>query len=355
MSRDVSPSSAARFDAYSSNGSPAGGSPPLSPNPNRFSSRRRRAPSRSRRRHKKKAKNRKRRNPGLAKKLHFLTHLLKSLDTLVFAELSALYYMECSMFRFVLRAIVQYLYITPKPESFPFLMAANQSSVILIAVSNIICMLCHMFLSLPVGPDYYRGYLHGGLIIDFVGQKPPTYRLYYLLADFAILVVQCLMMTIHTERERLRLSLKTFRPLGVDATVQTQNAPTLEDLDAEERGIPRWLAGIPEADETEDIELRRLHPNGERNGDAGTSRTDQRTSRASSDAEPLMSPLADMLSSGNAIMGEYHVISSVRSAALNLEATAAHSLRTLSYEATLAAIRARRRGTRNGELSGATG
>lgn len=32
--------------------------------------------------------------PGLKKKLVFLTHLLKSLDLVVFAELSALYYME---------------------------------------------------------------------------------------------------------------------------------------------------------------------------------------------------------------------------------------------------------------------
>ena len=39
-------------------------------------------------------KSRKKRNPGLVKKLEFVTHLLKSLDTLVFAELSALYYME---------------------------------------------------------------------------------------------------------------------------------------------------------------------------------------------------------------------------------------------------------------------
>lgn len=32
--------------------------------------------------------------PGLKKKLTFVTHLLKGLDTVVFAELSALYYME---------------------------------------------------------------------------------------------------------------------------------------------------------------------------------------------------------------------------------------------------------------------
>ena len=46
----------------------------------------------SRRRRKKKSK--KKRNPGLVKKLAFVTHLLRTLDLVVFAELSALYYME---------------------------------------------------------------------------------------------------------------------------------------------------------------------------------------------------------------------------------------------------------------------
>ncbi len=39
-------------------------------------------------------KDMKRSCPGLKRKLVFLTHLLKSLDLVVFAELSALYYME---------------------------------------------------------------------------------------------------------------------------------------------------------------------------------------------------------------------------------------------------------------------
>jgi hypothetical protein len=37
---------------------------------------------------------RKARRAGLTKKLQFMTHLLRNLDSLVFAELGALYYME---------------------------------------------------------------------------------------------------------------------------------------------------------------------------------------------------------------------------------------------------------------------
>lgn len=94
MSDDASPNSAARTDippveplAESSAGHvtwnvPSGRS--------RIS--RSRAQSYSQRR--KKKKSRRRRNPGLSRKLEFVTHLLRNLDTLVFAELSALYYME---------------------------------------------------------------------------------------------------------------------------------------------------------------------------------------------------------------------------------------------------------------------
>lgn len=54
---------------------------------------RQRSRSSSGRQHKRRSK--KKQNPGLAKKLGFLTHLLKTLDLVVFAELSSMYYMEC--------------------------------------------------------------------------------------------------------------------------------------------------------------------------------------------------------------------------------------------------------------------
>lgn len=52
---------------------------------------RRRASREARRRRR---KNHKKNNPGLKKKLEFVTQLLKGLDDLAFAELSVMYYME---------------------------------------------------------------------------------------------------------------------------------------------------------------------------------------------------------------------------------------------------------------------
>ncbi|KAG6143560.1 hypothetical protein E4U24_007316 [Claviceps purpurea] len=310
-----------------------------------------RAPSMSRRRRKKKSK--KERNPGLVKKLSYVTHLLKSLDLLVFAELSGLYYMECSMFRFLLRAVGQYMYLTPKDESFPFLMPAGRVHVLLVVVPNLICMLLHLFTSLPRGPDFHRGYQHGGLIIDFVGQQPATYRIYYLIADLAILVLQCLMLTVHTQREQLRVLLKTFRPilpeLSGDMQATAVAARSLQDLDAEERGVllhgqdvTTPAANLTTMEEGGGVEMRHAGGSleaveGDHNGEAGS------LLQRSTSEECPRAPLSDIINSGNAVLGNYCIIQSVMSAAGDFERTAAHSLRTISYEATLATLQARRR------------
>lgn len=300
------------------------------------------SPSRSRSasRLRRKRKSRKRRNPGLAKKLSFVTHLLKTLDLVVFAELSALYYMERSMLRFLVRSTGQYMYLTPKRESFPF-MPASRIHVLLIFSTNLLCMLLHIFGSLPSGPDFHRGYQHGGLIIDFIGQRPPTYRLYYLLTDLFILAVQCLMLTVHTQRENLRATLRTFRPLLPELAREVAAAPSADDLDAEERGV---LRGLPDAalNEPDGIELRPL----DRFQDGGEG------TRQADDSAPLLrdapgddapgARLSDIMNSGNAVLGEYHIIHSIVSAAMDLERTAAPLLQSISYGATMAVLQARR-------------
>lgn len=254
------------------------------------------------------------------------------------------------MFRFLLRASGQYTYLTPKHVTFPFFMPASRLHVLLILVPNLICFALHLFARLPHGPGYHRGYQHGGLIIDFIGQRPPTYRLYYLLADLIILVLQCLMLAIHTQREKLRVALKTFRPLVPDLAQELASARSAEHLDAEERGV--FLDDVPdldidaEADDASAIEMRTL--------DLAPGRGDAGGSRQPAEPEPLLrragpsdaasrSPLADVMNSGNAVVGEYHILRSLLAAAMDLERAAASSLQTIGYGATMAALGARRR------------
>lgn len=316
-------------------------------------------------RRRRRPRNRKKRNPGLKKKLEFVTHLLRGLDSLVFAEMSALYYMEygthksfqrvprdgktdhrssrCSMFRFIIRAIGQLMYLSPKDESFPFLMQASRSQVALIVFPNLWCMLVHLFAALPRGPDYHRGYQHGGLVIDFVGQKPPAYRIYYLLADVLLLGLQCLMLAIHVEREKLRLSLKTFRPLAVDTALEVATARTIDDLDAEEQNIRSLGPSVADASGQDDgIELQPLRRSSSRRRRRYTSDSDSQASLEDDDIS--RSRLSDILTSGNALLGEYHVLHCMRVATTELERTTALSLQSIGYRATMAALDARRRG-----------
>jgi len=284
----------------------------------------------------------KRSNAGLKKKLTFVTHLLKGLDTVVFAELSALYYMECSLFRFIIRSAGQFMYLSPKDEAFPFLMPAGRMHVILILVPNLWCMLVHLFASLPEGPEYHRGYQQGGLIIDFVGQKPPTYRLYYFLADILLLGLQCLMLTIHTEREKLRVLLKTFKPLVPDSVAEAALGRTPEELGLEEQTL-RGTQDHNGEDEDGAIEMQPLRSS---TGETNRSRTEdplEPVNNGSGD-ESSRSHLSDILNSGNGIIGEYHVLNALRVAFTNIERAAATSLQTIGYRATWAALEAQRRG-----------
>lgn len=252
------------------------------------------------------------------------------------------------MFRFLLRAIGQYMYLTPKDEAFPFLMPASRVHVLLVVIPNFICIFLHLFTSLPRGPDFHRGYQHGGLVIDFVGQRPPTYRIYYLLADFAILAIQCLMLTVHTQREQLRVMLRTFRPILPEIAEELEAAVrSIQDLDAEERGVSlhaqNSAAAAASVDGGGGVEMRErngFHQAGEAGEQTGEAETLLResTSEGSSRAQ-----LADIMNSGNAVVGEYYIVQSVLSAAGDLERSAAHSLRSISYGATLATLQARRR------------
>ncbi|KAL7925023.1 hypothetical protein ACQKWADRAFT_310615 [Trichoderma austrokoningii] len=299
--------------------------------------------SRSRQRSRSKRRSKKKQNPGLAKKLGFLTHLLKTLDLVVFAELSSMYYMECSMLMFMARAIPQYMYLSPKDESFALLMPATHIHVLVILVPNLMCILGHLFDPLALGPDYHRGYQHGGMFIDFVGQMPSQSRLYYILFDLVILAIQSLMLSIHNQREGLRVALKTFRPLS-NRVLEPIPGRSPEDLDAEERGVSRHESGVT-FNETDEIELQQLDRQGNGEGPDDRSEPLQAATGDDPNDESLRTHLSDIMSSGNAVLNEYHVIHTMKTALMKTGGSTALSLQAIGYRATMARIRTRRRGT----------
>ena len=87
----------------------------------------------------------------------------------------------------------------------------------------------HILLPRPEAGEATRGYLHGGLAMDFVGQKGPTSKFHLVLLDVLILLMQLVHLAATTTRQRVK-----------QQTSATTTPPTaVQNHDFEERGQHR--------------------------------------------------------------------------------------------------------------------
>lgn len=103
-------------------------------------------------------------------------------------------------------------------------------------------MIFHAFFVQPEAGENTRGYLHGGLFIDFIGQKPvPVFRL--LSFDMLIFVVDFVMLALIIERVKTagtNDASSSQAQANADAGGSSaQHSSDRQDHDAEERGIMR--------------------------------------------------------------------------------------------------------------------
>lgn len=177
---------------------------------------------------------------------------------------------SCSVVLFAIRAVVELIFFTPKAS--PFDPTRNHPFVAAIIASNLFCMIFHAFFIRPEAGEDTRGYLHGGLFIDFVGQQPaPVFRL--LSFDILIFVVDFIMLALIVERVKTAgpkdpAPLNTTQTTTDTSTGGGQPGPDQQDHDAEERGVIRdtensadshtSTAGVsPAADIDEDVNNER--------------------------------------------------------------------------------------------------
>lgn len=265
-----------------------------------------------------------------------------------------------------MRSLVQYMYLTPKPEDFLKLMPAPRPQIYTVFATNIICMLLHLLLALPEASETMRGYLHGGVIIDFVGQKAPTSRVGLLVLDCLVLMLQCVMCAVWLEKDRLKkieVTLRSVAAGGVPKTNANMPAPrappavvgdaaSTQDLDAEERGV---LRDDPLGeDASRDIELQPLVTERPPPAVAESSSTGQLEARyqrilrslggSDSREEGADRPsLLDVLMSGNGLLANFHVVHSLRTLATESNGAsnvAGYPLRLTGYTTTWAALAA---------------
>ncbi|KAL2811896.1 hypothetical protein BJX63DRAFT_443872 [Aspergillus granulosus] len=175
-----------------------------------------------------------------AAKIALIDRLLRDLDILIYCELSALYYLDCSIVLFAIRAIVQLIFFTPKAP--PFDPNRNQPFIGAIFASNLFCMIFHNFFSQSEAGEATRGYLHGGILIDFIGQKAPVPVTRLLCLDLFVMVLNIVMLGLIVERVKV---VDSNQPLTNSATTAAATNPTeptqtqTQDHDHEERGLQR--------------------------------------------------------------------------------------------------------------------
>jgi hypothetical protein len=146
-----------------------------------------------------------------------------------------------SFLRFILRSLVQLVYLMPKSPAFPE--PETQPYVGGILGTNVLCMILHAYFARPEAGEATRGYLHGGLLLDFVGQKGPSSKLHLVLLDTLIVLLQLTALAATIKRKTLAKAIKRDRSPQPDPSEtpgdSVNEQSTDQDHDAEERGEQR--------------------------------------------------------------------------------------------------------------------
>lgn len=234
---------------------------------------------------------------------------------------------------------MQSLYLTPKDAELLKLLPPPRPNMMSVFGANIVCMLMHLLFAPPEAGETNRGYLHGGIMIDLIGQRAPTSRFNLLLLDCVILALQCVNCAVWLEMDRVRkmeLMLKSLSAGGVSkvpsAATPAESAATAaadvltgailaaQDVDAEERGVirdePLGEAGPDDIEMQPLVRERERSPRGDASGRGILEARYQRILRTAGGSDSTDGPgrptLLDMLMSGNGFLANLHVPDAVR-------------------------------------------
>ncbi|CAO1597928.1 MAG: hypothetical protein LQ349_002419 [Xanthoria aureola] len=181
-------------------------------------------------------------------KTRFLDHLIRQLDIVIYCQLSILYYLDCSILLFFGRAANHWFYFTPKPVLMSPVVNSNRPNIVAIILLNLASIFVHCANTPPTANQGMRGYSHGGLLIDLVGQKSPVSRIRMIASDILILGLQLVILAVNVDKKNAGMPSRTSGGSDMDGESSLQNH------DSEEQGIRRSEEGA------EDIELGALAP-----------------------------------------------------------------------------------------------
>lgn len=270
------------------------------------------------------------------KRSQLLDDLIHNLDVLIYAELSAIYYLDNSFFRLFIRGLLQFVLLSPKPKNIPVPGIEQQPVVSALLSINAICVFLHLWLRAPSAGEPTRGYLHGGLAIDFIGQLGPSSKVLMVLLDLLVVGLQMGMLSVVATRRRL--DDKGKAGAAGTATVPSTSSTQGQDVDSEERGVRRSA----ELEQQGDIEMQSLNPADRSFNDPPDAAEDE---EPSNDRDHLLAlprsdaHIFDAFHSGQIVLGDFNVVRSAREqmAAYKKATPEARSERRAMYQTQFAA------------------
>lgn len=145
------------------------------------------------------------------KRIRMLHELLRDLDTAVYMQLLAVYHADCSFFWLAARAGVHGVLLTPSPDSLTVDRPPDEPRpfLSLLLGSFLVCLGRHLWHPIPPAGEDTRGYLHGGLLIDFIGRPAPTTKWTLAVLDLCLLCLQLVMVAVYVTRRELKKQLST--------------------------------------------------------------------------------------------------------------------------------------------------
>lgn len=165
-------------------------------------------------------------------KTDHLDSFLQTLDAIIFLQIGIIYLCDNLTFLLVLRAVSQVVHVQYRPQG-----ATQLTPAIFV---NVLCSITHL---LQHGSDTKP--LHGGLIIDFVGELAPSrWRLLFL--DLVVLGLQLLMLVAGYEKQ------------VASGDAQPLEEPRQQDIEAEEEGRLGTRVQEQPTETAEGIELQSL-------------------------------------------------------------------------------------------------
>jgi hypothetical protein len=210
---------------------------------------------------------------------------------------------------------------------------------------NVICILLHIFTAQSEAGESMRGYLHGGVIIDLIGQKGPTSKFHLVVLDILVLLLQFFMLAVHVERERLSALVATFSSPIVTTGQPRVEAVSSQDHDAEERGVARVVVMT-----SGDIEMQSLAPQ----LDGPSSSANNEDADADYERERLLAEppqrqdteedaILDAFWSGTAVVADFHILDTMRQQWRDYGNATSSALQNVGFAAEFGAVTANRR------------